>query len=206
MRKARKARNMKADGCSVYQHRRADNGSIFYVGKASNKYRKDKTQNRNTRWHEIVTQANGFFSEIVIDDVDEEFSFLAECEYIDKLKRIGVSICNLTSGGQGRSGWVPSEETRKIWSEQRKGKLPHNKGTAKPIAKKTSEEILQTKQNAAAKTSAKLKGRIPWNKGLNWENPALKGRIPYNKGQMVIGSKRWKIQQNKLLKANGAKS
>jgi len=196
-----RAKNMKTEGCSVYQHRRADNGRIFYVGKASNQYRKDKTQNRNTRWHEIVTEANGFVSEVVIDDVDEEFSLLAECEYIDKLKRIGVSICNLTSGGQGRSGWVPSEETRKIWSEQRKGKPPHNKGTVKPRVQKTPEEIIQAKQNAAAKTSATLKGRIPWNKGLNWKNPALKGRIPHNKGQMVVGSKRWKIQQNKLLKS-----
>jgi ABC-type enterochelin transport system ATPase subunit len=71
---------------------------------------------------------------------------------------------------------------------------------AKPKAKKTPEEIFQTKQNAAAKKSAKLKGRIPWNKGLNWKNPALKGRIPYNKGQMVVGSKRWKIQQKRIEK------
>lgn len=191
---------MKTEGCSVYQHRRADNGSIFYVGKASNKYRKDKTQNRNTRWHEIVTEANGFVSEVVIDDVDEEFSLLAECEYIDKLKRIGVSICNLTSGGQGRSGWVPSEETRKIWSEQRKGRASPRKGTGKPPVKKTPEEILETKKIASAKTSAKLKGRTPWNKGITWENTALRGNVPHNKGQMVVGSKRWKIQQNKLLK------
>jgi hypothetical protein len=197
---------MKTEGCSVYQHRRADNGSIFYVGKASNKYRKDKTQNRNSRWHEIVTEANGFIAEVVIDDVDEELSLLAECEYIDKLKRIGVSICNLTSGGQGRSGWVPSEETRKIWSQQRKGRASPRKGTGKPPVKKTPEEILETKKIASAKKSAKLKGCTPWNKGITWKNPALKGRIPHNKGQMVVGSKRWKIQQNKLLKAMRSES
>ena len=192
---------MKTEGCSVYQHKRADNGSIFYVGKASNKYRKDKTQNRNTRWHEIVQEANGFVSEVVVDNVDEEFSLLAECEYIDKLRKIGVSICNLTSGGQGRSGWNPSDETRRIWSEQRKGKSPHNKGTAKPRVQKTPEEIWETKKIAAAKKSATLKGRTPWNKGVNWENLSLRGRVPHNKGVMVVGSKRWKIQQNKLLKA-----
>jgi hypothetical protein len=192
---------MKTEGCSVYQHRRADNGSIFYVGKASNKYRKDKTQNRNTRWHEIVQEANGFVSEIVVDNVDEEFSLLAECEYIDKLKRIGVSICNLTSGGQGRSGWNPSDETRRIWSEQRKGRPNPRKGTRKPPVKKTPEEILETKKIANEKRSASLKGRTPWNKGVNWENVSLRGRVPHNKGVMVVGSKRWKIQQNKLLKA-----
>ena len=192
---------MKTEGCSVYQHRRADNGSIFYVGKASNKYRKDKTQNRNTRWHEIVQEANGFVSEVVVDNVDEEFSLLAECEYIDKLRKIGVSICNLTSGGQGRSGWNPSEETRRIWSEQRKGRPSPRKGAAKPRVQKTPEEILESKKIANAKTSATLKGRTPWTKGVKWENVSLRGRVPHNKGVMVVGSKRWKIQQNRILKA-----
>lgn len=197
---------MKTEGCSVYQHRRADNGSIFYVGKASNKYRKDKTQNRNTRWHEIVQEASGFVSEVVVDNVDEEFSLLAECEYIDKLRKIGVSICNLTSGGQGRSGWNPSEETRRIWSEQRKGRPSPRKGTAKPRVQKTPEEILEAKKIANAKTSATLKGRTPWNKGVKWENVSLRGRVPHNKGVMVIGSKRWKIQQNRILKAKKGES
>jgi hypothetical protein len=105
---------MKTEGCSIYQHRRADNGQIFYVGKASNPYRKLKIQNRNSRWHQIVNEAGGFTAEEIVSNVDEDLSLLAEQEYIDKLKKLGLPICNLTTGGQGRSGWNPSEETRKI--------------------------------------------------------------------------------------------
>ena len=192
---------MKIDGCSVYQHRRSDTGQIFYVGKASNKYRKDKTQNRNKTWHQIVSDANGFISEIIVSDIDEELSFLAEAEYIDKLKKIGINICNKTSGGQGKSGWIPSKETRKLWSEQRKGKKPHNKGQFKPLVEKTKQELDAIKKNANEKRSLALKGRTPWNKGVEWENKNNKNVVPWNKGQLIVGSKRWKIEQNKIIKA-----
>jgi hypothetical protein len=189
---------MKTEGCSIYQHRRADNGQIFYVGKASNPYRKVKTQNRNSRWHEIVKDAGGFTAEEVVSDVDEDLSLLAEQEYIDKLKKLGAPICNLTTGGQGRSGWKPSEETRRIWSEQRKGRVPYNKGTKKPYIKKTEEELKEIRLSAAVKQSQALKGRIPWNKGTTYENINGRGVTPWNKGQRVVGSKRWKIDQRKL--------
>jgi hypothetical protein len=193
---------MKTEGCSIYQHRRADNGQIFYVGKASNPYRKVKTQNRNSRWHEIVKDAGGFTAEEVVSDVDEDLSLLAEQEYIDKLKKLGAPICNLTTGGQGRSGWKPSEETKRIWSEQRKGRAPHNKGTKKPYIKKTEEELKEIRLVAAVKQSQALKGRTPWNKGTTYENINGRGVTPWNKGQRVVGSKRWKIDQRKLERTN----
>ena len=189
---------MKTEGCSIYQHRRADNGQIFYVGKASNPYRKLKTQNRNSRWHEIVNEAGGFTAEEIVSNVDEDLSLLAEQEYIDKLKKLGLPICNLTTGGQGRSGWNPSEETRKIWSEQRKGKVPHNKGNKKPAIVKTQEEKEEIKRIRAEKVSRAFKGKEPWNKGLSYECIGRKGKTPWNKGQRVVGSKRWKIEQMKL--------
>ena len=189
---------MKTEGCSIYQHRRADNGQIFYVGKASNPYRKLKTQNRNSRWHQIVNEAGGFTAEEIVSNVDEDLSLLAEQEYIDKLKKLGLPICNLTTGGQGRSGWNPSEETRKIWSEQRKGKAPHNKGNKKPATVKTQEEKEEIKRIRAEKVSKAFKGKEPWNKGLSYECIGRKGKTPWNKGQRVVGSKRWKIEQMKL--------
>jgi hypothetical protein len=189
---------MKTEGCSIYQHRRADNGQIFYVGKASNPYRKLKTQNRNSRWHQIVNEAGGFTAEEIVSNVDEDLSLLAEQEYIDKLKKLGLPICNLTTGGQGRSGWNPSEETRKIWSEQRKGKAPHNKGNKKPATVKTQEEKEEIKRIRAEKVSNAFKGKEPWNKGLSYECIGRKGKTPWNKGQRVVGSKRWKIEQMKL--------
>lgn len=186
--------------CLIYQHKRKDNGHIFYVGKASNKYRQSSKADRNKNWHKIVNDAGGFTDEVVVDNLDEEMSFLCEKEYIDKLRRIGFQLCNLTSGGQGQSGWKPSEETRKKWSEQRKGCVPHNKGTGKPKVKKTPEELTEIRKIAAVKQSEALKGRIPWNKGLSWENHALRGREAHNKGKRVIGSRRWLQEQKKLAK------
>lgn len=190
---------MKTD-CSVYQHRRIDTNTIFYVGKASNKYRKDSKADRNKKWQSIVEESNGFYSEIVVSGVDEELALFCEQEYIDKLRRLGIGLCNLTSGGQGKSGWNPSEETRRLWSEQRKNRAPHNKGTRKPYVKKTPEELAEIRKVAAVKQSIALKGRIPWNKGLSWQNHALRGRPAHNKGKRVIGSRRWLQDQRKASK------
>ena len=189
---------LKESNCSVYRHRRADNNAIFYVGKASNKYRKDSHADRNKHWHEIVKEANGFISEVVVDNISEELSLLVEREYIDQLKRLNVALCNLTSGGQGKTGWQPSEETKKLWSEQRKGKAPWNKGNKKPIVTASQEEKNRIKQEANNKRSEALKGRIPWNKGIKLTYAhKLRGKPSPNKGKRVVGSRRW-LQEQKL--------
>lgn len=81
---------------------------------------------------------------------------------------------NQTKGGEGQLGWVPSEETRKLWSEQRKGTNQYTTGYIHPKSKKLwSEERKeqekkkgeQRRMAANKKRSEKLKGRVPWNKG-----------------------------------------
>lgn len=82
---------------------------------------------------------------------------------------------NQTKGGEGQLGWVPSEETRKLWSEQRKGTNQYTTGYIHPKSKKLwSEERKeqekkkgeQRRMAANKKRSEKLKGRVPWNKGV----------------------------------------
>jgi len=63
--------------------------------------------------------------EKIIDDISDEESLRLEIEYISKYGRIDLhtgTLCNLTEGGEGSSGRIVSEETKKLWSEQRKGK------------------------------------------------------------------------------------
>ena len=194
---------LKESNCSVYRHKRADNNAIFYVGKASNIYRKDSSSDRNKHWHEIVKEANGFIAEIVVDNISEELSLLVEREYIDQLKRLNVSLCNLTSGGQGKSGWKPSEETKKLWSEQRKGKTPWNKGTKKPYIKLSEDKLKDIRKEAAKKISKALQGRTPWNKGIKlpYANKLI-GKTPWNKGKRKVGSRRWLQEQRLLRKQN----
>ena len=102
----------------AYEHIRIDTNQIFYVGKGSGD-RLNVTQNRNKHWNSVVKKAGGFFARKTIEDVDEEFIFLVESETIDILKKRGVKLTNLTSGGEGSAN--PSEETRQKMSECRLG-------------------------------------------------------------------------------------
>jgi Zn ribbon nucleic-acid-binding protein len=102
----------------VYEHLRPDTNTVFYVGKGSG-WRSGTTQHRNTYWKNVVAKAGKFSVRKIVQNVDEELAFLAECERIDQLKRLGIKLTNLTDGGEGSSN--PSEETRRKMSECRKG-------------------------------------------------------------------------------------
>ena len=94
----------------IYQHRRLTDNSIFYVGKGKGD-RFNSKKNRNKYWHFIVKK-HGFKSEIIKNNLDEDLSLLAEIELIDKYKKIGIKLCNLTDGGNGVSGYKWTEEQK----------------------------------------------------------------------------------------------
>jgi len=107
----------------VYEHIRKDTKSVFYVGKGRGKRIRD-TSKRSDWWKKIVAKC-GVSVRFVAGALDEELAFLVEVERIDQLKRIGVSLCNLTSGGEGASGAVRSAETKeRMGAWQRGRKLP----------------------------------------------------------------------------------
>jgi len=108
----------------IYEHIRPDTNAIFYVGKG-NKNRHESLSDRNSQWKSIVAEAGGFKSRIIVKNIDEELSLLAERERIDQLKRLGVKLCNLTSGGQGISGLKHTDESKRKMSESRKNLIPH---------------------------------------------------------------------------------
>lgn len=54
----------------------------------------------------------------------QELAYELEIELIREFGRRDQGkgpLCNRTNGGEGTKGWWPSEATRKLWSEQRKG-------------------------------------------------------------------------------------
>jgi len=102
------------DNFYVYQHKKADTNEIFYVGKGKDK-RFVESKSRNPHWHNVVNKY-GFDSEIIVKDVDEEFSFLVEMEAIDVYRRRGINLVNKTDGGEGTSGFShPHTEDHKQW-------------------------------------------------------------------------------------------
>lgn len=105
----------------VYQHRRIDENTIFYVGKGSD-YRHSETSNRNKYWHNVANKG-GFTSEILFDSLDEELALLIEMELIDKYRRLNYKLTNLTDGGEGVSGYRHTKETKKLLGELNKKRI-----------------------------------------------------------------------------------
>ena len=92
----------------VYVHARKDTGSIFYVGKGRNG-RAWYKHGRNEYWNRVVKK-HGFTVTIIRDGMTERDALDLE---IDMISRIGRdNLCNLTDGGEGLSGYSPTEETR----------------------------------------------------------------------------------------------
>lgn len=101
----------------VYEHRRPDTGAVFYVGKGKAD-RAARTNSRNQHWHNVVAKAGGFSADIVFRGACEELAFLVEVELIDKRRRTGLLLVNMTNGGDGVSGLSrkqgPEEIARRV--------------------------------------------------------------------------------------------
>lgn len=99
----------------VYVHRRASDGRIFYVGKGSNPGRAHATDRRNRYWQAVVAK-HGLVVEIV--QRFESDALAQQCER-DLIAWYGrAALANLTDGGDGCAGLVPSAETRAKLSAQ----------------------------------------------------------------------------------------
>jgi hypothetical protein len=142
----------------VYEHRRADSGEVFYVGKGQDN-RAHSHANRNRWWRHIV-EKHGRTVHIVADGLTEDQAFLREVELIAALRAAGAALVNMTNGGEGVSGLrrIESEETRAKKRASAIGRRMSPEAIAKTVAfhtgRKRSPETL-------AKISAALKGKLP---------------------------------------------
>ena len=127
----------------IYQHRAADTGNIFYVGKGKDKRHADK--NKRSRYWKFYVEKHGFTSEIIANGLDEELAFLSEIECIDLYKRRGIKLVNLSNGGEGCSGYSHphSEEQKAKWSAMRKGVESPRKGVK--LSNEIKEKMRQSK-------------------------------------------------------------
>lgn len=109
----------------VYQHKRKDNGVIFYIGFASDKqqhFRPFTSYGRSKFWERTVDMY-GLDVEIVIKDISEAEALSWE-KYLISIhgrrdKKNGWLV-NLTDGGEGVNGVVFTEEAKKKISEATK--------------------------------------------------------------------------------------
>lgn len=110
-----------SDFC-VYIHRRNHDGTAFYVGKGL-KYRPYQKSGRSSWWHRIVNKY-GYTVEIVIENLQEWAAFEIEKDLIAYYGRMDLGdggLCNLSDGGEGASGCVPTKERLAQLSAQSSG-------------------------------------------------------------------------------------
>lgn len=117
----------------VYEHVRPDTGATFYVGKGKGK-RAWCSHGRNPHWHNVVAKT-GYVVRFAASNLDEELAFLVEIERISQLKLAGHGVVNLTSGGEGVSGYEPTAEVRAHRSQLMTGRKHSDETKAKISAR-----------------------------------------------------------------------
>lgn len=98
------------------------NGDPFYVGKGSLERCKRK-ERKNKHYTNIVSKYGKENIQILMSKKDSEKSaFKSEIRLIKILRDAGFVLSNRTDGGEGSSGYVPSEITRAKLSKMFKGR------------------------------------------------------------------------------------
>jgi hypothetical protein len=124
----------------VYEHLRVDTGEPFYVGKGRRK-RAFRSDGRSDFWKRIVQKSGGFTVRFVAQNLSEKFAFDLEVKRIAALKSNGAKLCNLTGGGEGLAGYVPTDIHRKRISKSKSGKKRKPEFVRKSAEKKTIKMI-----------------------------------------------------------------
>jgi hypothetical protein len=142
----------------VYEHWRPDKDVCFYVGKGKDNRAYNFDRKCNPFYKRIVRKLNkkGMCIEVrmVESGLFEKYALKLEIQRIAFWRSNGIKLANLTDGGEGSSGFVPSKKTRAL-----KARI----GRTKTHSPKT-RAILSYNQKHRPKEywdniSAKLKGR-----------------------------------------------
>lgn len=160
----------------VYEHVRLDTNQIFYIGieldsprKKANGLRSKKTHGRNKFWLNIVGKTN-YRINIVQDNLTNDEAKILEIKLIAFYGRRNLELgclVNLTNGGDGAVGCIPSTETKFKISRALKGKI---------VSKETGIKISNAK-----------KGNVN-HKGINnpmYGNSSLKGVLNHNSKKVI---------------------
>jgi len=159
----------------VYRHIRLDNGYPFYIGISNScdgKYKRANARaKRNNLWGKIVAKTN-YEVEILFEHDDYEFIKEKEKEFISLYGRINTKtgiLSNLTDGGEGTIGWIPTKEQRDNQSNRMKGDKHPQFGIKHSEERNLNNSLGQLNLN---KTNKALSDMNKKNKGAL--NPASK--------------------------------
>lgn len=141
----------------VYLHRKATTGEVFYVGKGKGK-RAWSHNGRTDFWKRIVSK-HGLVVEIHLNGIQEWYAFELESQLIalhGRLDQHNGCLVNMCDGGEGPSGIIQSEATRKKISDARKG-MSFSSGHRQKLSERKKGRRLT--DETKAKMSASRKGK-----------------------------------------------
>ena len=123
----------------VYAHVKP-NGDVFYIGKGKGRRAKE-TRYRTKYWLNVVNKY-GYEIVMLAENLTCEEALAKEKELIAAYKT-KVKLVNLTDGGEGMSGYVMSEETKRKISRTAIGdRNPMFKGKIRATNKTTGETTI----------------------------------------------------------------
>lgn len=137
----------------TYLHRRASDGQPFYVGKGKND-RAHRANHRNPHWHRTVKK-HGLRVEILTRWPNEAEAFEHEKFLIWCFRDMGFNLVNLSDGGEGQSGWVPTKETKARISAAKMGKPSPKRGV--PLPESVRLKMIETKRGKTLTAEHKAK-------------------------------------------------
>ncbi len=141
----------------VYQHRRLDTNTVFYVGIGKSEKRAYSRYHRNRHWHGIVKKTD-YAVEILLDSVTWEEACEQERFLIEQIGRhdLGLgTLVNQTDGGDG--GINPSIEARQKRSNSLTGNQNGKGNKGKPSSMTGKKHKDSTKQKMRDKAFGKPK-------------------------------------------------
>lgn len=114
----------------VYEHWRPDKDICFYVGKGKGRraYIFDRCKHYNRIVAKLARLGMCVEVRLVQSGLEESVAFALEVLRIAFWRSVGVQLTNQTNGGEGASGCVKTEETKRKNSESHKGRK-NNKNT-----------------------------------------------------------------------------
>ena len=133
----------------VYRHIRLDKNEVFYIGIGITDKRAYDKRKRNNYWNNITSKSK-YRVDILFDDLTYQQAKEKEIEFIKFYGRkdLGLgTLCNMTDGGDGSTGYKPTEEMNKKRSDKLKNRImseEHKDKISKSLqGHKVSEKSLQ---------------------------------------------------------------